>query len=76
MEMRVHLGGWLIARQTVDEVPAIGSILRVTTEADKKDLPRASVIDVPITAKQPPEVYLGDIVVIDAKGYRLVQEGM
>jgi hypothetical protein len=73
--MRVHLGGSIIARSNVEAIPEIGTIVRVTTDSATKSLPTSSVIDVRITAGKPPEVYFGNIIVVDAQGYVLVQAG-
>jgi hypothetical protein len=75
MEMRIRLGGSVICTMPITAIPAIGSSIRVRTQTEKKGVPAGSTIEVQVTNDQPPEVYQGGIVVIDANGYVLVEDG-
>jgi hypothetical protein len=76
MELRVYLSGSMIFATATDIVPPIGSVIRVRTTSYKKGLRPGSLISIPVTSDQPPVVdYDEQIVVIDANGYSVLEEG-
>lgn len=79
MQLRFHLSGSVLFKTETDCAPHVGSVIRVRTNGYKKGLHAGSIIQVPITASNPPEFDYTEgheiVVYIDLNGYEVIEEG-
>lgn len=79
MELRIHLSGSVLFRTKTDCIPPIGSIVRFRTENYKKGLFAGSLVSVPVTAEEPPELDYSEgdevVVYLSANGYEVIEAG-
>ena len=79
MELRFTLSGSVLFSTEADCVPSIGSVVQLRTESYKKGLNAGSLIEVPVTADDPPRYDYSDgsgvVVYIDLNGYDVLEEG-
>ncbi|WP_292148543.1 hypothetical protein [Brevundimonas sp.] len=76
VDLRVHLSGSLIFSKETAVCPTVGSAIRIRTTSYKKGLTAGSLISIPITAEDPPEIdYETDVIFVDANGYSVIEEG-
>ena len=72
----MHLSGSLIFSTETEVCPTVGSVIRVRTTSYKKGLTAGSLISIPITTEEPPEIdYETNVIFVDANGYSIIEEG-